>query len=239
MIYVSHDAAEVKPHRQPRGAAGSAARVTATGGAESARRWRTCDMHAAMFPPARIVCLTEETVETLYLLGEDAPHCRRVRLCGAAAAECARKSRASRPSSPPTCRRSSRSKPDLVLDFLRSAGRHRRRADPRQCRRARLQPARRRRHPRHDPHARRAGRRGGQGRARWRGIARRARRCRARARAGAAAPAARLFRGMGRADDLRPRLGVGTGRGRRRHRGVPAAGRAQERQGPHRLGRRR
>jgi iron complex transport system substrate-binding protein len=27
---------------------------------------------AAMFPPARIVCLTEETVETLYLLGEEA-----------------------------------------------------------------------------------------------------------------------------------------------------------------------
>ena len=27
--------------------------------------------HAAMFPPCRIVCLTEETVETLYLLGED------------------------------------------------------------------------------------------------------------------------------------------------------------------------
>src|SRR5437879_7509733 len=25
-----------------------------------------------MFPPARIVCLTEETVETLYLLGEEA-----------------------------------------------------------------------------------------------------------------------------------------------------------------------
>ena len=25
-----------------------------------------------MFPPRRIVCLTEETVETLYLLGEDA-----------------------------------------------------------------------------------------------------------------------------------------------------------------------
>lgn len=24
-----------------------------------------------MFPPARIVCLTEETVETLYLLGEE------------------------------------------------------------------------------------------------------------------------------------------------------------------------
>src|SRR6185312_393543 len=27
---------------------------------------------AVMFPPERIVCLTEETVETLYLLGEDA-----------------------------------------------------------------------------------------------------------------------------------------------------------------------
>src|SRR5215470_2001484 len=26
---------------------------------------------SAMFPPERIVCLTEETVETLYLLGED------------------------------------------------------------------------------------------------------------------------------------------------------------------------
>jgi len=24
-----------------------------------------------MFPPERIICLTEETVETLYLLGED------------------------------------------------------------------------------------------------------------------------------------------------------------------------
>ena len=34
-----------------------------------------------------------------------------------------------------------------------------------------------------------------------------ARRCRARASAAPAAPAARLFRGMGRADDLRPRAG--------------------------------
>jgi len=31
-----------------------------------------CATHASMFPPSRIVCLTEETVETLYLLGEDA-----------------------------------------------------------------------------------------------------------------------------------------------------------------------
>jgi len=27
--------------------------------------------NVSMFPPERIVCLTEETVETLYLLGED------------------------------------------------------------------------------------------------------------------------------------------------------------------------
>src|ERR1700692_145912 len=33
---------------------------------------RTPPYDAAMFPPQRIVCLTEETVETLYLLGEDA-----------------------------------------------------------------------------------------------------------------------------------------------------------------------
>src|SRR5918997_881843 len=29
-------------------------------------------VQSGMFPPRRIVCLTEETVETLYLLGEDA-----------------------------------------------------------------------------------------------------------------------------------------------------------------------
>src|SRR5512133_726753 len=30
-----------------------------------------CRENLAMFPPERIVCLTEETVETLYLLGEE------------------------------------------------------------------------------------------------------------------------------------------------------------------------
>ena len=36
------------------------------------RRWRIEACYSAsMFPPSRIVCLTEETVETLYLLGED------------------------------------------------------------------------------------------------------------------------------------------------------------------------
>src|SRR5688572_19158082 len=36
----------------------------------SVRRGSRCYTRA-MFPPRRIVCLTEETVETLYLLGED------------------------------------------------------------------------------------------------------------------------------------------------------------------------
>ena len=60
-----------------------------------------------------------------------------------------------------------------------------------------------------------------------------------RARRAPAAPAAGLFRGMGRADDLRHRLGVRAGRSRRRHRRVQGAVRAKERQGPHRHGRRR
>jgi len=55
-----------------------------------------------MFPPSRIVCLTEETVETLYLLGEDA---RIVGVSGYAVRP------PQVPSSPPTCRRSSRSSP--------------------------------------------------------------------------------------------------------------------------------
>ena len=35
-----------------------------------------------MFPPERIVCLTEETVETLYLLGEERRIVRRVTIDG-------------------------------------------------------------------------------------------------------------------------------------------------------------
>src|ERR1700748_2737243 len=38
-------------------------------GTRSARRRRERSRHR-VFPPGRIVCLTEETVETLYLLGE-------------------------------------------------------------------------------------------------------------------------------------------------------------------------
>jgi iron complex transport system substrate-binding protein len=57
------------------------------------------------FPPERIVCLTEETVETLYLLGQE--H-RIVGVSGYAvrpARAYAKKSPACQPSHPPTCRR--------------------------------------------------------------------------------------------------------------------------------------
>ena len=172
-----------------------------------------------MFPPERIVCLTEETVETLYLLGEERrivgvsgyavrpPRVRKEkpRVSAFISADCAEDPRA-------------RARPRAHL--LRPAGRHRRRADPPQRRGACLQPARRRRHPRHDPHARRAGRRCRRRPTRWR------RRCSERLRMArerapsAAAPPAGLFRGMGRADDLRHQLGVGADRDRGRHRGV-------------------
>src|ERR1700722_15097458 len=110
-----------------------------------------------MFPPERIVCLTEETVETLYLLGEER---RIVGISGYVVR-------------PPRARREKPRvsaftsadipkilalKPDLVLTFSdlqadiaaelikRGAAVHA------------LQPAQRCRNPRHDPHSRRAGR---------------------------------------------------------------------------------
>ncbi len=63
-----------------------------------------------MFPPQRIVCLTEETVETLYLIGEDA---RIVGVSGYAVrpARVRGKSRGYRHSFPPTSIKSSRSIP--------------------------------------------------------------------------------------------------------------------------------
>ena len=104
-----------------------------------------------MFPPERIICLTEETVETLYLLGEQD---RIVGISG----YCVR---------PPQARREKPRvsaftsadipkilalKPDLVLtfsdlqaDIVAELIRQRRR-------RSRLQPAQRRRDLRHDPH---------------------------------------------------------------------------------------
>ena len=112
------------------------------------------------FPPRRIVCLTEETVETLYLLGEEAPHRRRLRLRGAPGAGAPARSRASRRSprristrlsrwSPIWCWRSPICRPTSLAELIRAGVR------------ARVQPARRRRYLRDDPHAWRPGRRAG------------------------------------------------------------------------------
>ena len=99
-----------------------------------------------MFPPERIVCLTEETVETLYLLGEER---RIVGVSGYAVR-------------PPQVRKEKPRvsafisadfekilalEPDLVLTFSDLQADIVGRADPPQRRGACLQPARRRRHP--------------------------------------------------------------------------------------------
>ena len=71
MIYVSHHAGEIKriASRVVRIEDGH---VVATGGLPScSTRPTTICLPRACFPPERIVCLTEETVETLYLLGEE------------------------------------------------------------------------------------------------------------------------------------------------------------------------
>jgi hypothetical protein len=131
-----------------------------------------------MFPPERIVCLTEETVETLYLLGEDR---RIVGVSGYAVR-------------PPQVRREKPRvsafisadvpkiialKPDLVLTF----------SDLQADIVSELIRANVPVHafnqrdiwnPRHDPHARRTRRRGGKGR-HARQFARRARQCGTRA----------------------------------------------------------
>jgi ABC-type Fe3+-hydroxamate transport system substrate-binding protein len=59
-----------------------------------------------MFPPERIVCLTEETVETLYLLGEER---RIVGISGYVFARLERgvRNRVSQPLRPPTSPKSS------------------------------------------------------------------------------------------------------------------------------------
>ena len=111
MIYVSHDADGSETHRHACGAGrgrqgdGDGRRGVAAELSPSSVSLRCICGHAAMFPPARIVCLTEETVETLYLLGEDA---RIVGVSGYAVrpqAGAQGKAARRRPSSPPTCRR--------------------------------------------------------------------------------------------------------------------------------------
>src|ERR1700759_3767733 len=100
-----------------------------------------------MFPPSRIVCLTEETVETLYLLGEQD---RIIGISGYVVR-------------PPQARREKPRvsaftsanidkilalTPDLVLDLLRSPGRHCRGSHSTRAQRPCLQSAQRCRDPR-------------------------------------------------------------------------------------------
>ena len=177
MIYVSHQAGEIQRlalaggadrgrPRAGRRRAGAAER-SAERCARMRRRWRVLQC-APCSRPQRIVCLTEETVETLYLLGEER---RIVGVSGYAVR-------------PPRVRREkprvsafiTADVPKILAlearsgaDVLRPAGRHRRRTDPPGRRGACVQPARRRRHPRDDPHARRAGRRRATRPRRWRG----------------------------------------------------------------------
>ena len=137
--------------------------------------------------PTRIVCLTEETTETLYLLGEEA---RIVGISGFTVR-------------PPRARRE---KPGVGVHqredrqdrgaaagprarLLRPAGRHRRGAHPRRHRGARLQSSQRRRDPAHDRDARRHGGLRGEG-----ADARRGARGRARRRCAAAPRASRAGR---------------------------------------------
>ena len=167
-----------------------------------------------MFPPERIVCLTEETVETLYLLGEQD---RIVGISGycvrppQARREKPRVSAFTSADIPEDPRPAARPGPEL----LRPPGRHRRRADPAGRRCSRLQPAQHRGDFRHDPHAGGAGRRRRPRRPSCRGACGWTCRSSPTRRADAAA-APSVFRGMGRADDLRHCLGVGADRRRGR-----------------------
>src|SRR5580704_15017078 len=111
-----------------------------------------------MFPPNRILCLTEETVETLYLLGEQGrPHRRDLRLCRAPTAGPPREASSERfhlseyRHDPHT---ETRPRPDV----LRSAGGYRRRSRSPWTRGPCLQSANHFREPRHDPNAGRDGR---------------------------------------------------------------------------------
>ena len=169
---------------------------------------------------ARIVCLTEETVETLYLLGEE--H-RIVGVSGYAVRPPRVRKEKPRVSAfiSADIRKILALEPDLVLTFsdlqadivaeLIRAG----------VAGARLQPARHCRHLRDDPTRLGAGRRAGK--AERAGALTRGNASDWRKRLGSTVrtQAACLFRGMGRADDFRHPLGFGTDRDRRRHRCFP------------------
>ena len=165
--------------------------------------------------PERIVCLTEETTETLYLLGEER---RIVGISGYTV----RPPRARREKPRVSAFLSAKNGKDPGAEarpgarLLRPAGRHRARPDQGRPERADLQPALGAGDPRHDPRAR----------PRWSAPRRRARAGRAAGsrpranprerRSAFPQPTAGLLRGMGRADDQRHPLGERAGRDRRR-----------------------
>ena len=103
--------------------------------------------------PQRIVCLTEETTETLYRLGRRRPRRRRVGLYGAAARGAAEAEGLGVHQRAVRQDRGARARPGARV--LRSAGGHRRRADPARPHGRGVQSAERRRDPADDPHARR------------------------------------------------------------------------------------
>ena len=89
-------------------------------------------MNASSDFPQRIVCLTEETTETLYLLGED---WRIVGISGFTVRPPRARREKPRVSAFTSAKieRIVELQPDLVLGFFRPAGGHRRRAHPRRA----------------------------------------------------------------------------------------------------------
>ena len=185
--------------------------------------------------PHRIVCLTEETTETLYLLGEGD---RVVGISGYTV----------RPPEAPEqaqgvgvhqrpLRQDRRAEAGPDSRLLGSAGRHRRRADSARLPGDDVQPAEHRGNPADDPDRRRArrpaGRRGGPGR-----VARARAAGHPAARGFAAPPSARVLRGVGRAADFRDLLGGRADRDRRRRADLSGAAPRVAGEGPDRRARR-
>ena len=181
--------------------------------------------------PSRIVCLTEETTETLYLLGEGD---RMVGVSGYTVR-------------PPEARKKPRVsafihakyeriealEPDLILGFSDLQANIAVGADQARLPGDGVQPAQRRRDPADDSDSGRARRLPGASRSA--GLESRTRaRCDSRSRGAAADTATRVLRGMGRAADLRHQVGRGAGGDRRRRLDLPRASRRQTRQAAHR-----
>ena len=157
MIYVSHQAGEIQKlcSQVVRIEDG---RVVAAGGLEllDAEGGALSLLHCGACSTERIVCLTEETVETLYLLGEER---RIVGVSGYAVRPARVRREKPRVSAfiSADMPKILALQPDLVLTFSDLQADIAAELIRRRRRGARLQPARRRRHFRDDPHARRAG----------------------------------------------------------------------------------